>query len=229
MDNFDLRKYLTEGRLLKEGIPQGSEIADYVEGMFNSDVVEKEGFQSDIWRKEQYASNDYREGSVFLDLVDHLKSVGGKDVLEGNPDIHLELLSNDDIQWSADVTLDENLAEGRLFEQEYPELISFLNANVEDVKQHMRDEFLDDEDEVEYNATISKEIDQVKSFQDVGKTDDIVGAVVRQGEGDVGITYMFKDDYDALEDKSKFENDYGYPPEDIKIAGKDLKFFTFTI
>ena len=121
------------------------------------------------------------------------------------------------------------LAEGRLFEQEYPELIKFLNANVEDVKQHMRDEFLDDEDEVEYNATISKEIDQVKSFQDVGITDDVVGAVVSQGEGDVGITYMFKDDYDALEDKSKFENDYGFPPEDIKIAGKDLKFFTFTI
>ena len=117
MDNFNLKKYLAEGRLLKEGIPQGSEIADYVEGMFNSSVVEKEGFQSDIWRKEQYASNDYREGSVFLDLVDHLKSVGGKDVLEGNPDIHLELLSNDDIQWSADVTLDENLAEGRLFEE----------------------------------------------------------------------------------------------------------------
>jgi len=116
MDNFDLRKYLAEGKLLKEGIPQGSEIADYVEGMFNSSVVEKEGFQSDIWRKEQYAANDYREGSVFLDLVDHLKSVGGKDVLEGNPDIHLELLSNDDIQWSADVTLDENLAEDKINE-----------------------------------------------------------------------------------------------------------------
>ena len=80
--------------------------------------VEKEGFQSDIWRKEQYASNDYREGSVFLDLVDHLKSVGGKDVLEGNPDIHLELLSNDDIQWSADVTLDENLSEEAVTEDE---------------------------------------------------------------------------------------------------------------
>ena len=127
------------------------------------------------------------------------------------------------------------LAEGRLFEQEYPELISFLNANVEDVKQHMRDEFLDDEDEIEYNATISKEIDQVKSFQDVGKNKEdseeynIVGAVVSQDEGDVGITYMFKDDYDALEDKTKFENDFGYPPQDVKIAGKDLKFFTFTI
>ena len=127
------------------------------------------------------------------------------------------------------------LAEGKLFEQEYPELISFLNANVEDVKQHMRDYFLDDEEEADYNDFISKEIDQVKSFQDVGKNKEdseeynIVGAVVSQGEGDVGITYMFKDDYDALEDKSKFENDYGYPPQDIKIAGKDLKFFTFTI
>ena len=127
------------------------------------------------------------------------------------------------------------LAEGKLFEQEYPELISFLNANVEDVKQHMRDYFLDDEEEADYNDFISKEIDQVKSFQDVGKNKEdseeynIVGAVVSQGEGDVGITYMFKDDYDALEDKTKFENDFGYPPEDVKIAGKDLKFFTFTI
>ena len=134
-----------------------------------------------------------------------------------------------------DFDLRKYLAEGRLFEQEYPELISFLNANVEDVKQHMRDYFLDDEEEADYNDFISKEIDQVKSFQDIGKNKEdseeynIVGAVVSQGEGDVGITYMFKDDYDALEDKSKFENDYGYPPEDIKIAGKDLKFFTFTI
>ena len=131
--------------------------------------------------------------------------------------------------------LKKYLSEGRLYEQEYPELISFLNANVEDVKQHMRDYFLDDEEEVDYNDFISKEIDQVKSFQDIGKNKEdseeynIVGAVVSQGEGDVGITYMFKDDYDALEDKTKFENDYGYPPQDVKIAGKDLKFFTFTI
>ena len=50
--------------------------------------------------------------------------------------------------------LKKYLAEGKLFEQEYPELISFLNANVEDVKQHMRDEFLDDEDEIEYASKI---------------------------------------------------------------------------
>ena len=98
--------FLSEGKLLKEGIPQESEIADYVEAMFNDSVVEKEGFQSDIWTKEEYAATSRGEGSVFMDLANHLNSVGGKDVLEGNPDIHLELLSNGDIQWSADVTFD---------------------------------------------------------------------------------------------------------------------------
>ena len=74
--------------------------------MFNDSVVEKEGFQSDIWTKAEYAATSRGEGSVFMDLAKHLNSVGGKDVLEGNPDIHLELLSNGDIQWSADVTFD---------------------------------------------------------------------------------------------------------------------------
>ena len=106
MSNFNLKKYLTEGKLFKEGIDPNSEIADYVEGMFNSSVYDYEGIQSDVWSKAQYASTDYSEGSVFMDLVDHLKSVGGKDVLEGNPDIHLELLPNEDIQWKAEVTFD---------------------------------------------------------------------------------------------------------------------------
>ena len=83
MDNFDLRKYLAEGKLLKEVMDE--EMVDYVSAMYDSDVDQEaeEGFQSDVWSKEQYASNDYSEGSVFLDLVVHLKSVGGKDVLEG--------------------------------------------------------------------------------------------------------------------------------------------------
>jgi hypothetical protein len=106
MDNFDLRKYLAEGRLIKEGIDPNSEIADYVAAMYDDSVVEREGFQSDIWTKEEYAATSRGEGSVFMDLAKHLNSVGGKDVLEGNPDIHLELLSNGDIQWSANVTFD---------------------------------------------------------------------------------------------------------------------------
>ena len=111
MNNFDLKKYLAESKLLKEVVDE--EMEDYVSAMYNSDVDQEaeEGFQSDVWSKAEYASNAYNESSIFLELIDHLKSVGGKDVVEGNPDIHLELLSNGDIKWSADVTLDENLAE----------------------------------------------------------------------------------------------------------------------
>ena len=102
-DQFD-KIGLLEGRVLKEVMDE--EMVDYVSAMYDSDVDQEaeEGFQSDVWSKAQYASNAYNESSIFLELIDHLKSVGGKDVVEGNPDIHLELLSNGDIKWSADVT-----------------------------------------------------------------------------------------------------------------------------
>ena len=85
-DNFDLKKYLAEGKLLKEVMDE--EMEDYVSAMYNSDVDQEaeEGFQSDVWSKAEYASNAYNESSIFLELIDHLKSVGGKDVVEGNPD-----------------------------------------------------------------------------------------------------------------------------------------------
>jgi hypothetical protein len=79
MNNFDLKKYLTEGRLIKEGIPQESEIADYVTAMYDDSVVEKEGFQSDIWTKEEYTSPTRDGASIFIALMKHLNSVGGKD------------------------------------------------------------------------------------------------------------------------------------------------------
>ena len=106
-----LREIATKLGYLKEGIDPNSEIADYVVAMFNSSVYDYEGIQSDVWSKAEYASTSYGEGSVFMDLVDYLKSVDGKDVLEGNPDIYLELLPNEDIQWKAEVTFNENLNE----------------------------------------------------------------------------------------------------------------------
>ena len=99
-------KDLAEGKLLKEVMDE--EMVDYVSAMYDSDVDQEaeEGFQSDVWSKAEYASNAYDESSIFLELIDHLKSVGGKDVVEGNPDIKLELLPNGDIRWSANVTFD---------------------------------------------------------------------------------------------------------------------------
>ena len=126
--------------------------------------------------------------------------------------------------------LKKYLAEGKLLKEEQgenDEVVSFLNANIEAVKQHMRDEFFDDdEDEAEYNEEIGEEIDSVTSFEGADNDDDLAGAVPNQ---EIGISYMLKDDYDALEDKTRFETDNGFPPADAKIAGRDLKFITYSI
>ena len=104
LNAFVGNKPIAEGKLLKEVMDE--EMVDYVSAMYDSDVDQEaeEGFQSDVWSKAEYASNAYNESSIFLELIDHLKSVGGKDVVEGNPDIELELLPNGDIRWSANVT-----------------------------------------------------------------------------------------------------------------------------
>jgi len=119
---------LNENKLLKERIDPNSEIADYVKGMFDSSVYDYEGIQSDVWSKAEYAATSPGEGSVFMDLVDYLKSVGGKDVLEGNPDIYLELLPNEDIQWKAEIILNPQ------DDLRYQEIDTFLNDNFDEVK-----------------------------------------------------------------------------------------------
>jgi hypothetical protein len=126
--------------------------------------------------------------------------------------------------------LKKYLAEGKLIKEEKgenDELVAFLNSNVKAVKQHMRDEFFDDaEGEEEYNEEMGEIIDSVTSFEGVDPEDGLVGAVPNE---EMGISYMLKDDYDALEDKTRFETDYGSSPVDVKIAGKDLKFITYSI
>jgi hypothetical protein len=103
MDNFDLKKYLAEGRLLKEEI--NSELEDYIVGLFDQSVEEEEGQQEGIWEIEEFLDG-YEDTKLYLKLKNHLKSTGEKYTLEGNPDINLELLSNGDIKWDAFVTFD---------------------------------------------------------------------------------------------------------------------------
>ena len=76
------------------------------------------------------------------------------------------------------------LAEGRLFEQEYPELISFLNANVEDVKQHMRDYFLDDEEEViaSMHPKVSSKLERVEILENGEEKTTLIWTNKKGGE-----------------------------------------------
>ena len=69
MNNFDLRKYLAEGKLLKEVMDV--EMKDYVSAMYDSDVDQEaeEGFQSDVWSKAEYASNAYTEEKNMFNFI----------------------------------------------------------------------------------------------------------------------------------------------------------------
>ena len=179
MENFDLKKYLAEGKLLKEGINPNSEIADYIEGMFNSSVYDYEGIQQDVWSKAEYASTSYGEGSVFMDLVDHLKSVGGKDVLEGNPDIYLELLPNEDIQWKAEVTFNENINESKVD-------ISYTDPGFRFYKMKVDGKRLDREEGTKYLKDLGIVDDEGKDMEiprnyDQSILDDIVKALKEKG------------------------------------------------
>jgi hypothetical protein len=208
-------KLLTESQEITEGIPQESEIADYVEAMFNDSVVEKEGFQSDIWTKEEYAATSRGEGSVFMDLAKHLNSVGGKDVLEGNPDIHLELLSNGDIQWSADVTLDENLAEEEIQEEGTVAKmkVSELKAKIKEDIISLLNEEEEDEEDVEVEDDIEMDMDVEEPSMDDAP--------------EVGLS---KDEQE-IQDSLKLAYDNAVAIGDEKLAdqiGNSITFFTRT-
>jgi len=168
-----LRELSTKLGYLKEGIDPNSEIADYVVAMFNSSVYDYEGIQSDVWSKAEYASTSYGEGSVFMDLVDHLKSVGGKDVLEGNPDIYLELLPNEDIQWKAEVTFNENINESKVN-------ISYTDPGFRFYKMKVDGKRLDREEGTKYLKGLGIDMEIPRSY-DESILDKIVAQLKEKG------------------------------------------------
>jgi hypothetical protein len=93
---------------LNENIEQ---FEDYISGMWDasvSDEMEEGEYFEGVWEKEEYGDEEaYPNADEFNALSKYLASVGGKDTLEGNPDIDVELLPNGDIKFGATVTLDE--------------------------------------------------------------------------------------------------------------------------
>jgi hypothetical protein len=93
---------------LNENIEQ---FEDYISGMWDasvSDEMEEGEYFEGVWEKEEYGDEEaYPNADEFNALSKYLASVGGKDTLEGNPNIDLELLPNGDIKFGATVTLDE--------------------------------------------------------------------------------------------------------------------------
>ena len=110
MDKFDLKKFIAEGKLIKEEkYTKIKDFDDYISGMYDASVDQEaeDGMQSGIWlKKEEGNPDEYYNTDVFDDLVDFLKE-NGKQTLEGNPDIVVNK-DGEDIRWSAMVVGDES-------------------------------------------------------------------------------------------------------------------------
>ena len=219
IDADELELDEAKGRSLKEGIPQESEIADYVTSMYDDSVEEREGFQSDVWTKEEYTSPTRSGGSIFIALMKHLKSVGGKDALEGNPDIHLELLSNGDIKWSADVTLNEQKEEeleldadydkgGKYYSEDGAEAFNIQPFKMNDVK------YTKHEANRMGKYIVGLEGEELKKF-----ISDYMGAF-EAGKGDTATGKTFKEDLE--EDARTDAEEEGYK-DGMKDEKADLK------
>lgn len=130
MDKFDLKKFITEGKLVKEErYTKIEDFDDYITILFNMSVSEEEGMQSGIWSHDEEGDYEkYDDAIIFKDLVDFLK-VNGEQTLEGNPDIVVGV-DGEDIRWSAMVTLDESKSlkenEGGDFEESILKIVNEL-------------------------------------------------------------------------------------------------------
>jgi hypothetical protein len=92
---------------ISPNIPITSELEEYVSGLFDMSVEEEDGFQSGVWEQSEYADTDaYDDAEMFFGLQKHLRVNRGKYTVEGNPNINLSLLPNDDIKWEANVTFE---------------------------------------------------------------------------------------------------------------------------
>ena len=150
MEDFNLKGYLAENKLIKENITQFEE---YIDGLFNASVDQEaeEGFQTGVWTKEEEGNPElYDETEKFDALVDYLANIGGKATLEGNPDINVELLDNGDIKWNADVTLTEN---------------NLVKENIENVRKYLYDyaRELDQEGKLKLADELSKHVQFLRS------------------------------------------------------------------
>ena len=150
MEDFNLKGYLAENKLIKENITQFEE---YIDGLFNASVDQEaeEGFQTGVWTKEEEGNPElYDETEKFDALVDYLANIGGKATLEGNPDINVELLDNGDIKWNADVTLTEN---------------NLVKENIENVRNYLYDyaRELDQEGKLKLADELSKHVQFLRS------------------------------------------------------------------
>ncbi len=99
MENFNFKKFLTEGKLLKEEIT--SDVEEYLTDLydlFSSEDYEEGEEVSNLISKEEYGDPEaYDNADMFDKAFNEIKQQGGSVVIEGEPNITFSI-QGDDIQ-----------------------------------------------------------------------------------------------------------------------------------
>jgi hypothetical protein len=97
MENFNFKKFLAEGKLLKEEIT--SDVKEYLIDLYN--LFSSEGYEegeevTDIISREEYGDPEaYDNADMFDKAYNEIKQQGGTVVIEGQPNITFSLKGED--------------------------------------------------------------------------------------------------------------------------------------
>ena len=97
MKNFDFKKYLAEGKLLKENIsPDVEEYLTDLYNLFSSEDYEKEEEISNLISREEYGDPEaYDDAEMFDKAYNEIKQQFGSVTIEGQPNITFSLEGED--------------------------------------------------------------------------------------------------------------------------------------
>jgi len=97
MENFNLKQFLAEGKLLKENItPDVEEYLIDLYDLFSSEDYEEGEEVSNLISKEEYGDPEaYDNADMFGKAYNEIKQQGGTITIEGQPDITFSLEGDD--------------------------------------------------------------------------------------------------------------------------------------
>jgi hypothetical protein len=207
MDNFNLRKYLTEGRLLKEN-----------NQTINLTPQQKKEFKSAIRDLSKMEDFEYAVGEAGNVLANILTN-GKAEYIEYVEDFGYDA---EEVENYAQDLVGNNLTEGKLLneetskvlnENEDTDIVSFLKSNKQELlsKLTKKLEYLEDEDDEEstYNYKI------VRGANADGKKDVEIAGLLHPEYGPVGLDFSFNPE--------KVKDEYGDAGNfKLTIAGKPV-------
>ena len=97
MENFNFKKYLAEGKMLKENItPDVEEYLTDLYDLFSSEDYEEGEEISNLISKEEYGDSEaYDNADMFDKAYNEIKQQGGSITIEGEPNITFSLEGED--------------------------------------------------------------------------------------------------------------------------------------